>query len=506
MNDHDRTATCAEEGALTGRVLIVEADAAQASRIVTVLTSLGEGWTSVRVPTAQECLHLLDWTTFSVALIDFILPDQNGLELIREIRRRGYVLAAILMTAHGNEATAIEALRLGVADYIKKDEGFFRYLPAAVARVVACHRQQLMKVSTHSRLRLQLSQRAHRGLLDSFAAPIVHDIKSPLACIAMVTSAMAPAGDAPAMPVPDAVPIIRRSVDRIERLVDRLLKFARQEVEDRTSVDLAQVLPTLADAETESLKLQNIRVVRDICPGPVMVRVAAKALDQVFLNLLANAAEALVVASGGGVVTIGLSQDRGSAVATVSDNGPGIPADALPNLFKSFSSFGKAKGTGLGLSISAGIVREHGGHMQAENLPSGGARFTVVLPLEAQGPVALVLEDEPHVRDLIAAQLEFLGVRADMFDDGSVLLPVLATGKWDLVILDVRTPDINGIEVFKQIVARRPELVARTMVVSGSIADEDLQTLLADHPIPCLPKPYSQDQFNDMVRLLLRNE
>ena len=101
-------------------------------------------------------------------------------------------------------------------------------------------------------------------------------------------------------------------------------------------------------------------------------------------------------------------------------------------------------------------------------------------------------------------QLEALGIRGEAFADGVEILPVLKTGKWDLVILDVRTPGMGGIATFREILQRRPDLSSRTMVVSGCIEDKELQDLLSDHPLPCLPKPYTSQQFDDMVRLLLR--
>jgi signal transduction histidine kinase len=494
----------AEEDFLPGRVLVVEDDDLQARQIVDAIQSLGDGWSAIRVSGPVECLKVLESTTFSLALVDHVLPDGDGLKLLQEMRGRGYVVATVLMTAHGSEKIAVEALRLGVADYLPKDGDFLRDLPYTVARIVAQHRRALRKVSAYSRIRMELAQRTHRGLLDSFAAPIVHDIKSPLSCIITAADLILPQGGRPGAPAADMVTYIRKSAKKIEELLERLLRFARQETEERVSQDLSHLLMRIAMSELEPMRLQNIRLVREIPPEPVRARVAPKAIEQLVLNLLANASEALVMASGGGVVSMSLALEAGNAVITVSDNGPGIPADVLPALFRPFSTFGKAKGTGLGLCIGAGVVREHGGHIHAQNVPSGGARFTVRLPLEDHGPVALLLEDEPHIQELMATQLELLGIRADVYEDGDRVLPVLAEGRWDLVLLDIRTPRINGVRIFQEMLARRPDLVPRTMVVSGSIADRDLQQILADHPVPCLPKPYEVSQFNDMVRLLLR--
>ena len=83
-------------------------------------------------------------------------------------------------------------------------------------------------------------------------------------------------------------------------------------------------------------------------------------------------------------------------------------------------------------------------------------------------------------------------------------MPVLDKGAWDLVLLDIRTPRVNGLEVFSQIVKRRPELIKKIIVTSGSIADRQVQELLSKHPVPCLPKPYALEDFNHLVRQLLK--
>ncbi|MBI4862809.1 MAG: response regulator [Candidatus Riflebacteria bacterium] len=489
---------------LPGRVLLVEDDDLQAKLMAESIRTLGQGWSTIRVPTAKECLQTLENMTFAVALIDLQLPDASGLDILRQIRERGWSLATVLVTAHGSEQVAVEALRLGVSDYLKKEEGYLKTLPDVVSRTVKDFRQRLRKLSAYSRLKVELTRRTHRNLLDSYTAPIVHDIKSPLTYITVMAEVLQMGGITSVNPQ-EAARVILKGTKAIGQLVDRLLKFARQEVEDRISLDLTQFLSQMAQSESQHLKVQNVRLVAELPAAPTVVKAARGGLEQVFLNLVANASECLILSAGGGQISLGLTQEDNHGVVTVSDNGPGIPEEALPHLFKAFSTYGKTgRGTGLGLSIVAGIVWEHGGQIKAENLPAGGARFTVRLPLERRGPVALVLEDEPNVQELVITQLEALGVRAETFIDGADVLAALEGGKWELVILDLRTPGVSGIDVFQAMVQKRPDLVGRTMVVSGSIEDRALQELLATHPVPCLPKPYSVSDFNNVVRLLLR--
>jgi len=493
------------EEQLPARILLVEDDDLQARAMTEAIKKLGPQWKIIHVRTGEECLTLLETVTFSAAIIDLFLPKCTGLDVIRQFQIRGWPIATILVTAHGSEDIAIEALRLGVSDYLKKDDDFLKNLPIVAARTVERHRAHLRQVSEYSRLRVQLSKRDQKSLVDGFAAPIVHDIKNPLTYIRGMAEILVQHPNVTS--AKDAGNVILKGAKRISELVDRLLKFARQETEERVSIDLTDFLCRLTLAESERLKGQNVRLVNELVDVPTVVRGACGALEQVFLNLIANAAEALIQNSCGGQITIKLSHSEGYAVVSVTDNGPGIAEEAIQHLFQPFSSFGKGKkGTGLGLSIASGLIREHGGRISGGNLPTGGACFTVQLPLDQQGPLALVLEDEFPVRELITSQLSALGIRADAHADGAEILPVLATGQWDLVLLDLRIPGVGGVEIFQEIQRIRPDLIGKTMIVSGSIEDRALQELMIAHPIPCLPKPYSVHDFNQIIRLLLRRE
>jgi signal transduction histidine kinase len=495
-----------DDAPLPQRVLLVEDDDLQARMMATAIEALGPWWEVIRVSTAGRCLELLETKTFAAVVVDLVLPDISGLDLLRRIRDRGWVVATILVTAHGSEEIAVEALRLRVSDYVKKDEDYLEVLREAVARTVTSHRERIHQLSGHSRMRVELAARAHRGFLDSFAAPIVHDIKNPLTKIGLAAELVTRVSGDPEE-LERATSRILAGVDTIDRLVDRLLGFARQDVEEHVQLDLVEFLDRLVRGEADPLRLQNIRLIAELPRDPVRVRGAPGALQQVFLNLIANSAESLASTRGCGAVCVALRAGSEEAVACVSDDGPGIAAEAMPRLFDPFASFGKgSRGTGLGLAIVASTLREHGGRIEAANIPEGGARFTVTLPLEQHRPMALLLEDEVYVQQLMQSQLENLGIRCEIHDDGSRILPRLADRRWDLVILDLKTPGVGGVEILQHIADRHPDLVHRTMVVSGGLEDRALQDILAVIPVPCLPKPYSVHEFNDVVRFLLRRE
>jgi signal transduction histidine kinase len=505
MEDRDSAAPTPPRGSLTpGRILLIEDDDVTALLVTQAILSMGPGWQVERAATGAEGLAILETKTFSLTIVDYVLRDQSGLDVVRTIRVRGWAVAIVLVTAHGTEDVAVQALRLAVSDYLRKDDGYVASLPGVIQRVVAEHRARLQQLSAHSRLRVELAHRTQRGVLDNYTAPIVHDIKNPLTKISLMAE-LIQRGNAKIGSIQDSAGLILGAVKTISDLVERLLMFSRQQAEERTVVNLSELLRDCMEQEAEDLRLQNVRLLWDIPTDSTMVRAGIGSIQQALLNLVANASEALVQARGGGTITVSLREDGGYALISVVDDGPGLAPDILPNLFRPFATFGKGKrGTGLGLAIVASIVREHSGQIDATNLPGAGACFTVRLPLEHNGPVALILEDEPYVQELMKNQLEALGIRGEAFSDGEQILPILKSGKWDLVILDIRTPGMGGIAFFEEIMKGRPDLGGKTMVVSGCIEDKELQDLLAEHPIPCLPKPYTSQQFDDMVRLLLR--
>jgi signal transduction histidine kinase len=169
----------------------------------------------------------------------------------------------------------------------------------------------------------------------------------------------------------------REGTERVKRIVQDLRTFSRTDQADLQQVKLDDEIDrTLALIEP---RLKGIEVVRDYGELPP-VRCFAGQLNQVFLNLLMNACDAL---DGRGTIRITTRPEPGGVMLRFEDDGPGMPAEVLSRIFEPFfTTKAVGKGTGLGLSLSHGIVARHGGHMEVESRPGAGARFTIRLPLE----------------------------------------------------------------------------------------------------------------------------
>jgi signal transduction histidine kinase len=173
---------------------------------------------------------------------------------------------------------------------------------------------------------------------------------------------------------------IERALAGAVRILNNVLEAARQPSNERVRVSIPDVVRRVVDLKGYDVRRDGI-VLRVEFPltFPAVIAVPFQ-LEQVLLNLVSNAHDALRAAGGSGTIVIAGVFERGQAVTEVRDSGPGIPEDVLPRIFEPFYTT-KRHGTGLGLAISAGIVRDSGGELTAANRPGGGAVFRLVLPI-----------------------------------------------------------------------------------------------------------------------------
>lgn len=174
----------------------------------------------------------------------------------------------------------------------------------------------------------------------------------------------------------------RRNIERLTRIIDHLRIFGRQEVENFQSTDMHALIDEILDTFLNSqLSRHNIALIKFINPDQTHLEMDGPRIEQVILNLMANAVDALE-----GVpepaITISLASSEDTMRFSISDNGPGIPPEIINRILDPFFTTKAAgKGTGLGLSVSHGIVKGHNGEIYIENLPNGGVCFVVELPL-----------------------------------------------------------------------------------------------------------------------------
>jgi PAS domain S-box-containing protein len=222
---------------------------------------------------------------------------------------------------------------------------------------------------------LRISEKmASLGLL---AAGVAHEVNTPLTGISSYTQMLLENAD-PADPRTKVLEKIEKQTFRAARIVNGLLTLSRPNAADaaeRAPVDLNGVIADVLSLLEHQLDKGNIKVRRELSDQPVTVLGYEFKLQQVFLNLLLNARDAM---PRGGWLTLSTRIENGDAVAEIADTGAGIPSEHLARIYDPFfTTKATGQGTGLGLSITYGIVREHEGEIHCQSAPGQGTRFSL---------------------------------------------------------------------------------------------------------------------------------
>jgi C4-dicarboxylate-specific signal transduction histidine kinase len=232
-------------------------------------------------------------------------------------------------------------------------------------------------------LKLAQAQLVHAEKLSAvgeLASGVAHEINNPLTTILGQVYLVLDHEGIDAY-VRDKLNIIAEETSRTARIVQNLLIFARRYTPERRPCALVEQVQRVLELKGYQLDHDRVRVVTEFAPCPPVLADENR-IQQVLLNLVQNAHQAMASQPRERVLTVRVGPRGNSAFVEVSDTGPGIPADMLPKIFDPFfTTKPPGEGSGLGLSVSYGIVTEHGGMLSAENTPEGGARFVIELPL-----------------------------------------------------------------------------------------------------------------------------
>ena len=364
-------------------------------------------------------------------------------------------------------------------------------------------------VTQQRRLEAQLDQVRRVMSLGRLAATIAHEFNNVLMGIGPFAEVLRRNPEDPVR-VRAACEHIFESIHRGKRITDEILRFTRQTDPELAPVRVAEWLDKLR-AEARSVLSPSVQLrINPVDPELAMLGDASQ-LHQVVMNLLLNARDAMNDA-GTIVVHAGLGGDAGGAVGaesdaqryihiSVRDDGPGMPSEILAHVFEPLFTT-KANGTGLGLAIAHQVVQRHNGSIFVDSAQGRGTTFHVYVPVATDvvrkdevRPItsrasgrALVVEDDPSVAAGIAALLELEGLETMVVDRGSAVLGAIDEFHPDVVILDLGLPDMNGVDVFRQIAARYPRL---PVVFSTGHGDElQLEAYLAHPHVAFLQKPY----------------
>ncbi len=412
-------------------------------------------------------------------------------------------------------------------------ERFFRPIIGTDGRAVGWL-ERYSDVTGSREVQSQMLQTEKMAALGQLVSGIAHELNNPLTAIMGYAQLLLGKELTPAQ-VSEAERVFQEA-ERARRIVKNLLYFARENRAERTRVELNEVIERTLALRSYELRVEDIAVECDLAPHLPATLADPFQLQQVILNLLVNAEQAVLEGRGHGHVWIrtrhmieGLAnKTRDRIVLEVADDGPGIPSEIASRVFDPFfTSKPSGVGTGLGLSIVYGIVHQHGGDVAFDNRP-GGARFIVDLPVidasavsrlaaesasralaaaEELKPVApariLVVEDEPTVAQLIVDVLRERGHQVEAALDGQEALRRLTRSPYDLLVCDLRMPHFDGQAVYQSLRRAGSPLLNRILFITGDVIGPQTREFLEPNQLPYLAKPFLVEELKLAVNRLL---
>lgn len=372
-------------------------------------------------------------------------------------------------------------------------------------------------VTEAKRLQQQLIHSEKLSAVGQLIAGIAHELSNPLQGV--VGYAQLAEGDQGAPLREDLRQVVENAM-RCRKIIDNLLLFVRQGGAEKHSVSLADAARASLDLLAHRLKKEAAVDVRVDLPGRLpRVHGDFQQIEQVFVNLIGNACDAMAGA-GGGEIRISARAAEGKVRVEVGDTGPGIPEQARERVFEPFfTSKAEGLGTGLGLSICRQIVEEHGGSIGVAGKEGRGALFWFELPKArgraprararggdsrpVRGKSILVVDDEPAILSLLQRTLAMerhTVVTAASFEEAKL---AAAGGSFDLVVADMHLGGKSGLTLFDEWTRWTSHPRPAFLILTGDVLNEGLKAMMSERGLALFYKPIDLEAFLEAARALL---
>ena len=379
-------------------------------------------------------------------------------------------------------------------------------------------------VTTLKTTQEQLVQSEKLSAVGEFVAGVAHELNNPLAAVM---------GFAEMLKNMNTDEKQRRHLDmvfkaaqRCQKIVQSLLSFARRQKPERKLVSVNALVEAVLELVAYPLRTSNVEVETKLDPNLPGVLADEHQIQQVLLNVINNARQAIEAQPRGGKINITTGVNGPNVCISIQDNGPGISPENLHRIFDPFFTTKEVgKGTGLGLSLCYGIIKEHGGNITPLSRPGEGATFVIELPVlqgadrpaaasnqsghatehlqEGAGKKILVIDDEESLLMMIRDELLRRGYDVATAANGEAGLRRLEQNHVDALICDWKMPGLNGMQVYERLRASRPDFCRRVIFVTGDVINEPMQQFLESEKRPCLTKPFTLTELRSVLKTVL---
>jgi signal transduction histidine kinase len=368
-----------------------------------------------RVPSLSEGLRKLQASGVDLVLLDLSLPDSEGIETVRAVRRAARI-PVVVLTGSDDDRLAFSSMDEGVQDYLVKGQVDTQTIVRAIRYALSRHQIEKELIAArdtleekvfertrqlqdaNSQLRAaqeQLIQAAKLQVVGELASGVAHEVKNPLAIILQGLGYLKKKVTASDAAIRDTLGYMQQAVERADAIVRGLLDFSSLSRLERTPADLNRIIKDALLLIKHRCDTEHIETICQLTDDLPLIAVDIRRIEQVLVNLFMNAADAIGTHGTLYVRTFVLSLDEaagrygidagggaGGVVVEVEDTGSGIPEQLRQRIFDPFFTTKRAKGgTGLGLSIVRNIITMHGAYLTLAATDTGAAKVVLVFPV-----------------------------------------------------------------------------------------------------------------------------
>jgi len=437
-------------------------------------------------------------------------PDAQERERLSEaLRRTGIVRDQEATVRRVNGNTFPASITAQAIEYEGEDAAIFGVIDLT---------QQKEAESQIAQQREALHQSEKLTALGSLLAGVAHELNNPLSVVVGYAALLRGSTDDPT--TQERAERIHTAATRCSRIVKSYLAIARKKPAAHTQVQINKLIEAALDFNSYGLRTADIDIIRELAPDLPELKADEDQLIQVFMNLIVNAQHALQRVAPPRRLRVTSRRDAGGIRIEVADNGPGVPPEVASQVFEPFfTTKPQGMGTGIGLSVTEGIVTAHGGEIHLEQAQGGGAVFVIWLPVtevESQLQIApdqppadplkariLVVEDEVEIGEMLAETLRRDGHQTMVANSGRDALAKLAGQDVDIIISDLRMPDMDGPALHRELQRTRPELAARTLFVTGDTLAAATARFLSETGLALIDKPIDPNEVRRRVQAFL---